>query len=401
MCPYDTARRDSYFATADGLATADVQEGLMTAFRTSTDARPGADNPHNRDYFPRLDGLRAVAIMLVMAQHFYRQGFSLGENGVTLFFVISAFLITSILLEYPPELSVGEAARTFYLQRALRLVPVYYLCIALAAALDLGGMRETWWLDALWLTNFRVALAGAWGSATHFWSLAVEEQFYLVWFAVVVMTPRRFLPAIIVSFLAVGPLWRRTMIALDRPWFSHIMLPGVIDSMAIGALLAYANRFSTHTLLWKRFEQVRMPAILLFLATVVVSEWLGTHSIFVVNLLSVCLVSAAADTKPDWRVNWLAGKAISHLGRISYSLYVFHYFVRQSLDDRWAFWSKIHELNLLTRFVVLAVISIAIAEISWQLIEKPIKRLKSKIAIRRNKPIMAPVEQAIEHCRNS
>jgi peptidoglycan/LPS O-acetylase OafA/YrhL len=353
--------------------------------------------PVKPDYLPRLDGLRAVAILLVLAQHFYHQAFGFGENGVILFFVISGFLITSILLRYPAQLSVKEAARMFYVRRALRLVPVYYLCIALAVMFDLEGLRQTWWIDGLWLTNFRVALAGSWGQATHFWTLAVEEQFYLLWFLVVMMTPRRLLAPTMVALVALGPLWRWTMMMGGNYWYAHVMLPGVIDSLAGGALLAYASSFSRNTFGWRRFEQVRMPATLGLLVIVAASEWLGVHSVLLVNLLCVCLVSVAADVSHDWRIDWLGARAIRHLGRISYSLYVFHYFLRPLRPQIFA-WSKSNELNSLTRFAVLTVLSVAIAELSWQLVEKPINRFRDRTFSRRAEPINTHIEAAIERC---
>jgi peptidoglycan/LPS O-acetylase OafA/YrhL len=139
------------------------------------------------------------------------------------------------------------------------------------------------------------------------------------------------------------------------------MLPGEIDSLAIGALLAYASRFSRDTPLWKRFEQIRIRQ-----------------------------VSVAADVKHDWRINWLGGRAIRHLGRISYSLYVFHLFVPQILPRQ-----SILSWSDLTRFVILSMLSIAFAELSWQFIEKPINRFKSRIPPRRDPTASEPVPVAV------
>ena len=142
----------------------------------------------------RLDGVRALAVMLVLGEHFWwHTTLWLGAEGVMLFFVLSGFLSTSILLDYSDELSVGEAARVFYLKRLLRLTPVYYTCIAVTVALGIGGTRHTWWVDALYLTNFRVVLRQSWGPDTHFWTLALEEQFYLLWLPIVMLLPRRLL----------------------------------------------------------------------------------------------------------------------------------------------------------------------------------------------------------------
>src|SRR6185437_7862136 len=110
----------------------------------------GYVDPLKLPYAPRLDGLRGIAILLVLAEHFLWGGghvlngrLPVGYLGVTVFFVISGYLITSILIGYSAAFSVGTAARIFYWRRGLRLFPAYYLCIALTAALNIGGMRST------------------------------------------------------------------------------------------------------------------------------------------------------------------------------------------------------------------------------------------------------------------
>ncbi|MDE2294142.1 MAG: acyltransferase, partial [Gammaproteobacteria bacterium] len=104
-------------------------------------------------YLPRLDGLRAISIFLVLAEHFYSHGYEFGGYGVTLFFVISGYLITSILVSYAETLSTADAAKKFYLRRALRLAPPYYLCIFLVTTFNINMGRPPWWIDALYLSN--------------------------------------------------------------------------------------------------------------------------------------------------------------------------------------------------------------------------------------------------------
>ncbi len=127
-------------------------------------------------YYPRLDGLRALSIGLVLIEHFLWTG--VADIGVTLFFVISGVLITRILRGYRATLPLGQAAALFYSRRALRLFPAFYACIAVTSWLDLGGMRQTWLVNALYITNFKVALDNGWNGSSHFWTLAIEEQFY-------------------------------------------------------------------------------------------------------------------------------------------------------------------------------------------------------------------------------
>jgi peptidoglycan/LPS O-acetylase OafA/YrhL len=159
---------------------------------------------------PRMDGLRAICVMLVLTEHFFR-GVGQGGIGVAIFFVISGYLITSILVTYSEQLPLWDAARRFYWRRALRLFPAFYLCIALAALLDLGGMRDNWWVNALYLMNFKVAADGAWNGSSHFWTLCVEEQFYPIWFFVVELTPRKYFLHVVLACLITAPLYRAVM----------------------------------------------------------------------------------------------------------------------------------------------------------------------------------------------
>jgi peptidoglycan/LPS O-acetylase OafA/YrhL len=335
-----------------------------------------------QSYLPRLDGLRAIAILLVLAQHFSRLDLPVGSDGVAIFFVISGYLITSILMSYSDRLSVADAARIFYWRRMLRLAPIYYLCLAVTAALGLGGMRQTWLGNALYLTNFRIALQGFWDGSGHFWTLSVEEQFYLLWFMIVMLVRRRFLPAIMLFFVCAAPLYRWVTEEGGNSVASTVLLPGVIDSMAAGALISYATKFSMANPAWKKFQEFRIAALLASLGAMIVTQAQGAYLHCIVNIFAACLVSLAIETESHWTLDWLGGRTIRHLGKISYGIYVFHYFIPTVVDAHWKFeWTRDHDVNVLARFVVLATLSVALAEISWRLIETPISRFKTWIPV--------------------
>jgi peptidoglycan/LPS O-acetylase OafA/YrhL len=156
----------------------------------------------------QLDTIRAFAIGLVMVEHFGGHGLNqhipigAGSVGVGLFFTLSGFLITGILLQ---SFDAGvENKRAvwldFYARRLLRLVPPYFAVIATLVAMGIAPIATSWPLDISYLTNVYIARGGA---STVFWSLSVEEQFYLLWPLVIAFAPRRWLvPAI----LAMGGL---------------------------------------------------------------------------------------------------------------------------------------------------------------------------------------------------
>jgi peptidoglycan/LPS O-acetylase OafA/YrhL len=211
----------------------------------------------------RLDGLRGVAILLVMLYHLLRYPlartpldhavtsvFAMGWSGVDLFFVLSGFLITSILLR-----SKGSARyfRTFYARRAIRILPLYYAVLVLylvifprltpqAEGFWIGGAdRETLWYW-LFLSNLHQAFTGNWQH--HFlevtWSLAIEEQFYLVWPWLVAWTSRRRLIQVCAAILVAGLALRAAIVlaGTPNPIFLYAFTPCRLDTLAVGALVA-------------------------------------------------------------------------------------------------------------------------------------------------------------------
>jgi peptidoglycan/LPS O-acetylase OafA/YrhL len=343
------------------------------------------DHARSGAYFPKLDGLRAISIAFVLIEHFLWNGYGFGGVGVTIFFVISGYLITSILISYSSALPVRQAALTFYWRRMLRLFPIYYLCIAVTAALNVGGMRDTWLVNVLYLMNVKVALNRTWNGSSHFWSLAVEEQFYLLWFLAVVVAPRRRLLSIICLCIVIGPLWRGTMFWLSGSGFTDMLLPGVMDSMAVGALLAYALSLPEASRYWEIIRKVRISLLLVSLGLIIAVQHRGTgdlvSNVFLRSLwglFSTGLVAIGIDRQRDWRFDWLGNKALRHFGKISYGIYVYHYFLPAIINAHWLGWASRFTVPAMGRFLVIAGTSCLIAELSWRLIEQPIMKLKDK-----------------------
>jgi peptidoglycan/LPS O-acetylase OafA/YrhL len=344
-------------------------------------------------YIPKLDGLRGLSIFLVLVAHFYSSGLdALGYLGVTIFFVISGYLITSILLSYAENLSIGTAAIKFYGRRTLRLFPAYYLCIAVTAILNVMNMRQIWWIDALYLNNFKIAHDGNWGVSGHFWSLCVEEQFYLLWFPLVMLLSRRKLLHFIVACLLAGPLFRWTAFYLGTTDFYNVLLPCQVDSLATGALIAYAMNFSKPPSVWKILKRWRLPLLLGSAYVVMAMMFLSYDTldrIFLAsftNIVGACLVSISIDSESDWKFGWLENRYLRHIGKISYGIYVYHYFLKyfearrldniaiQNVIENYIPHS--YTVAICIRFFILSALAVLIAELSWRLIERPILKLK-------------------------
>ena len=338
-------------------------------------------------YMPRLDGLRAVAVFGVLVEHwipnFAIRSVSPGGAGVTLFFVLSGYLITRILMDYR-DWDISVAAGHFYWRRLLRLSPPFYAAILVGVVLNVLLMRNYWWVNALYLTNFQIGVSGHWtGGADHFWSLCTEEQFYLLWFFVVVALPKKLLtPAILIS-LAITLLFRASVYFFHLPPLATVLLPGNLASLAMGALLAQA-RVAANLLWLSQLTLKRGPLIVTAIGFLAIS--ISLHYVrfpselfypFVVSAFSMCLVSVASSDKGDPWFNWLGWAPLVHIGKISYGIFVYHLFLPAIAE-------KIPMLEWIAQpswsaFAILIAATIAISQLSWIYFERPILRFKDRI----------------------
>lgn len=345
-------------------------------------------------YMPRLDGLRALAVGGVFVDHFlhspYIHVFRTGDAGVRLFFALSGFLITSILLEERERKeSLAQAGVRFYGRRLLRLSPALWLAIAAAAALGVANMRHDWWKHGLYLTNFMIAHRHDWAGAGHFWTLSVEEQFYLGWFFVVVVAPRRWLIPAILACIVIGPAYRMLVAPPMNPDWPITLLPGQVDTLALGALLAWAQRNVEGAAIVRLFGS-RAVLLACLAATVAVCLPQGLEgwplkllrgvTVLAVGVTSTCIICQAARPFAPGRGGPLDWPVMRHIGRISYGLYVYHWFVpeafshiRPQLIDPHGVVPKLISAALFTAIAVI------LAEASWWLVEKPILAQKDRL----------------------
>lgn len=356
---------------------------------------------HGRGYMPQLDALRAIAVAAVAWSHWAPQelhgGIPWGPYGVKLFFVLSGFLITSILLDCRKagdESPGGSwfALRSFYARRFLRLMPLYYAALLLAAVCALPPVRETLGWTLTYTANFYFYLRGSWnGVISHFWSLAVEEQFYLVWPFVILFVPARWLKATVLGTIAAAAgAWLVLAIAgISSPVMTT--LPWLCcDALGWGALLALIHDGVARAKLATLCLRIGLPCWLTAEALTrfgyghPLLHWLQQQSVL---LVFVWLIERAATgfRGPIGRV--LENRALVGLGTISYGLYVIHNFaphmlgpLARTLDlPRWV------SRGLPTRILLLSAITIALAWVSWQVMEQPIQRWKRFFPYRKSK----------------
>lgn len=246
---------------------------------------------------PELDGLRAVAILCVLADHALgRHYIKAGALGVDLFFVLSGFLITSLLL------AEGRVSLSgFYIRRARRILPA--LVTAVCLALVLGTSSQS----ALYALAFMGNLPDSMGMLKHTWSLAVEEHFYIAWPLLFVLLPKHRTTVLIC--VIVGALALR----LNTPWDwpqTYRFTPARIDAIAIGCLAAlYPIRLP------KLASAFCMAGITVFVLFATPEELPWGLTVFAFLCAGLVLSPPA----------WLAAKPLQWIGTRSYGIYLYHF----------------------------------------------------------------------------
>lgn len=355
-------------------------------------------------YMPQLDSLRAFAVLAVLLSHFvpevnrYAQ---IGGWGVRLFFVLSGFLITGILLRGKQMVETGEQTtpgllRSFYARRFLRLFPLLLATLTVTAVLDLGPVRETFFWHVTYLSNIYFALRGEWnGSVSHLWSLAVEEQFYLLWPWFILLLPRKRLIPGVLLLIASGPVFRlvayRMGLWQDAIW----ILPfACVDTLGAGALLAiFCYRSGLTAVARSRLRTASLWAgglLLIFLVTLrhrSIGGWIGYPLMDIaLALLGTWLVAGAAVGFSGPAGKLLESKPLVYIGTISYGIYVNHLFLPEFTDrfsekfglpQLGSLWSgEPFMLNTATYAIALTLLSILTAALTWRFFERPINGLK-------------------------
>jgi peptidoglycan/LPS O-acetylase OafA/YrhL len=359
------------------------------------------DIPQRRGGLPhmvQLDGLRAVAVLAVIIAHFppvasrYFSRLPLGELGVQLFFVLSGFLITSILLECRDLVDgTGQTARfalrQFYARRFLRIFPLYYTTLAVGAALGLDHIRTSLPYSLLYLSNiYSIVTKGHEGHAGHFWTLAVEEQFYLIWPWIILFTPRRKLVPVVSVTVLLGPVYRVLTTALGLEWHARHFLPfGCMDSLGMGALLALCDHDP------ERLGGIRLALLrigvwvagpLLALSVLAMGAGRAPRGLDTLLLRSVMafffvwLIARAGQGFGGLAGRWLCARPMTYLGKISYGLYVIHHFMPDLLVLVAGTGIGVLPSAPSLHFAVYTLMAIAIASVSWALLERPLNGLK-------------------------
>jgi len=369
-----------------------------------TDAEPrerAASPPRPRRYMVQLDGLRAIAVCLVMTYHWIRPAIpvNLGDLGVDLFFVLSGFLITGILLDARPgsgpgmeRRSLWGSARSFYIRRFLRIFPIYYGTLALTWLAGFKLVRETIGWHAAYLSNVLLTRPGDWYYIAHLWSLSVEEQFYLVWPWVILLLPEAALLPVVGLLVAIAPVWRIATHDLGLQVAGALPV-GNFDLLGMGACLAILQWMAQRRSEERGEEKGSTPIRLGVPALAGLAVWALVQFTMLHDSESAQSLARTGEALVlVWIVSRAAagfggavGRALSwgpavYVGRISYGIYLYHNFMGAivlALSEHFVFLVAVRHnlaLSTLTRLTM----TLALASASWFFFEKPINSLKKR-----------------------
>jgi peptidoglycan/LPS O-acetylase OafA/YrhL len=331
---------------------------------------------------------------------------SFGALGVRLFFVLSGFLITGILLECrntaeKEGMPLMFFIRQFYARRFLRIFPIYYLTVIVALLANIPDAREIWVWLITYSTNIYITITNEWvGRVGHFWTLAVEEQFYLFWPWIILFVPRKRLLPILLFFISLGPIYRAFAYKMypfniwEGDFKAATFTLGSMDSLVIGALLALLWNSDIPKLALQRYlTRLVLPIGLISYTICLLLYHYGIKPsmIFVVGdfstaLIFAWLVSAAAIGFRGMTGRILEFPVLIYLGKITYGIYVYHNLTPLILVPVFESMGVTLRVPGLLNFILSSLLTIFIAIPSWHLIELPINKLKRYFEYKANTP---------------
>ena len=338
-------------------------------------------------YQPALDGLRAVAVLAVLLYHHHRGGGfgRLGRGGflgVDVFFVLSGYLITTILLHAQRSTGTIDLGR-FWTRRARRLIPALLVLLVVAVVLGRSlypdrqaALHQDLLPTLLYVENWHIALwhGSKLSPIAHTWSLSVEEQFYLVWpvavMGLVALTRRRIrrmLP-IVAGLAVLSAIWTSVALSGVRAYFGtdaraqELLVGAALATLTVGSTLSVPERF--RTILDSTAVVLLIALVALLIGGPAAGAWEdGGLLVFAVGV--ALLITAAVQTGGPVRTILAAGP-LAAIGRISYGLYLFHLPVFAWINDS----SGITGMPL---FFVRTGVTAALAWASYAFIERPIR----------------------------
>ncbi|HUB67804.1 MAG TPA: acyltransferase [Candidatus Methylacidiphilales bacterium] len=371
----------------------------MTLPEKKIDAPRQEEGKIKSGYLPHLDGLRALAILGVLSEHFSQQ-FNLalpdllrcGPVSVRFFFVLTGYFITLSLwkveaqMKRPHNGGLNHLGR-YYLGRLLRIGPPFYLSLLVGAFFGIEEVRTNFFWLAIFQANNYIAYLGYFPPAiSHYWSLAVQEQFYMLWPVVVLALPRRWFFPVVVGFIIFGLIFRVVCMVNEVSTLTRwLTIFGCIDSFAVGALVAWFKRSR-----WLE-KMPLLPKTVLFALPLIAFGcfFLGRA---MTTLPEGNIFLALTETCDEVFLAWLLVTALNgitsrygqflgwapmvYLGKISYGIYVYHIFIIVLVSPLLAPYGLSEMFSILLLFAV----TVIIASLSWHFFERPFLTWKAALS---------------------
>lgn len=354
-------------------------------------------------YMPQLDSLRAFAMFGVMITHFLRPDDPIrlqipwGWLGVRLFFVLSGFLVTGVLIASRQKIEQEQASpwkilQNFFIRRCFRLFPLYYLYLALAFIIH-PDIRDNILVFILYAQNILFAIQPeTFGILSHLWTLAIEAQFYLILPWLVIFLPKKTLIPLFVAMILFSPVFRLAMYDCGLTVHqANMLVPSHFDTLCLGGLLSVLMAAGQSGQILAR----KLCSIGLWLGAPLLMVFVFGRLMWESAEVSATIGAIGAGLFFTWLIgraslgfNGLMGAILNqnwlvYGGKISYAVYLFHFeippfFHNQLLEGTNVM--AIHNTRIL--FPVYVVLSIIIASLAWKWIEEPMNQQKKRFVLR-------------------
>jgi peptidoglycan/LPS O-acetylase OafA/YrhL len=350
-------------------------------------------------YIRQLDSIRAIAVILVIISHWIRHDHWInftpnGLIGVDLFFILSGFLITRILLTNRLESGLVGSGQfsvifNFYGRRMLRIFPIYYITIFILLIFhDFFGthIQNGFIYFLTYTSNYYFFKMQNWDIVvSHLWSLSVEEQFYIMWPLLMLFVPWKYIQKVIFFFIICGVM---SQFVFRATQFGDILTSSCFDAFGLGALLAWQVIVKPVPIakFYRIVSWAVLPALLVLVSIALDRNYYFMFGRLAIRIIGLWFITYTVYREPEINISrrhLLNNKWLMRFGKISYGIYLYHLIIPTlllKLSDK--FWPALipfyqkggvyFVILLIVQFVVLIIVSV----ISWRFIEKPFLNMK-------------------------
>ncbi len=309
--------------------------------------------------------------------------------GVNLFFVLSGFLITNILLHEKANFRSDNRLviiKNFFVRRSLRIFPIYYLFILACFLAGFPTARAHIMYFVTYTANILAYRSNQPNEVSHVWTLCVEEQFYIIWPWLIIFINNKYLKHLFIFIIVTG-LVSRYIASFVYHHEYPILVYQMIDAFGVGAIYAYIRQNDKNRVKFEGAYKIILPVIIYFAWMVTPFSGVAIfRSYFHVadSAIALALIMFALNNKTEWiRKYLLENPVLNYIGKISYGIYLYHYNLGPAYNDFIASYSKTHNVNPIftdfySAYCIKLILLLVLCSLSYKLIELPLLGLKKK-----------------------